>query len=232
MEIKLELESFSHPGPLVFTVKRMVNAGYTGRNQVETRRHIEELAAQGIPGPASTPTLYPVIPETLFVDPASIQVYSEETCGEVEYVLLVENKDRIFVGLGSDHTDRCLEESDIPRAKQICPNLLSQRVWPLEEVQQHWDELIIRCRQKSGGEMVLYQQGALELIYEPRALLDFVSSRIPGPLDNLVIFSGTIGNLTDGFVFGQWLGAELEDPILGRRLELSYDINTLDYLNP
>lgn len=232
MNIQLNLESTSESGLLNFTVRRMVNAGYTGRDQAEVRRHIEELAAQGIPGPTETPTLYPVIPETLFVDPAKIQVYSEETCGEVEYVLLVENKDRIFVGLGSDHTDRCLEESDIPRAKQICPNLLSRRVWPLEEAQQHWDKLIIRCRQRYEDELVLYQQGSLELIYDPRALLDFVSSRISGPLDNCVIFSGTIGNLTDGFVFGQWLGAELEDPVLGRRLELSYDIKTLDYLKP
>lgn len=232
MEIQLELESFAKSGPLTFTAERMVNAGYTGRDQAETRRHIEELAAQGIPGPASTPTLYPVIPETLFVDPAGIQVYSEETCGEVEYVLLVENQDRIFVGLGSDHTDRCLEESDIPRAKQICPNLLSRRVWPLEEVQQHWDKLIIRCRQRSHGDLVLYQQGALELIYDPGALLDLVSSRIPGPLEHCVIFSGTIGNLTEGFVFGQWLGAELEDPVLGRCLELSYAIKPLDYLKP
>jgi len=37
--------------PLDFNYQRMVNAGYVGRNQAEVRRHIEELAEKGIPGP-------------------------------------------------------------------------------------------------------------------------------------------------------------------------------------
>ncbi|MEJ2024831.1 MAG: DUF2848 family protein [Deltaproteobacteria bacterium] len=33
----------------------MVNAGYVGRNQDEVRRHINELAEKGIPGPKKVP---------------------------------------------------------------------------------------------------------------------------------------------------------------------------------
>ncbi|HHE73460.1 MAG TPA: DUF2848 domain-containing protein [Desulfobacteraceae bacterium] len=47
----------------------MVNAGYVGKNQEELRRHIQELAEKGIPGPASTPTLYPIICTALTTEP-------------------------------------------------------------------------------------------------------------------------------------------------------------------
>ena len=61
LEIKLMLEKKDGLQPLSFTFNRMVNAGFVGRNQEEVRRHIEELAEKGIPGPATTPTMYPVV---------------------------------------------------------------------------------------------------------------------------------------------------------------------------
>ncbi|MCP5054020.1 MAG: DUF2848 domain-containing protein, partial [bacterium] len=125
MKLELVLENKQERRELAFTYNRMVNAGYVGKNQEEARRHIEELAAKGIPGPKSIPVLYPVICNALSLD-SEIEVYENETCGEVEYVLCIVTEDEIYVGLGSDHTDRHLEESDIPRAKQICPNLMSR----------------------------------------------------------------------------------------------------------
>ena len=116
MEIILELQTKEGISALSFIYDRMVNAGYTGKNQDEVRKHIEELAAKGIPGPASTPTLYPVICNTLTTEPA-VEVYSEKTSGEAEYALLVVNENEVYVGIGSDHTDRHLEETDIPQSK-------------------------------------------------------------------------------------------------------------------
>lgn len=229
MEIELILEEKGKSAPLRFRFTRMVNAGYVGRNQEEVRRHIEELAEKGIPGPKTTPTLYPVICRTLVTDD-KIEVYSDETCGEVEYVLLVEDENTIYVGLGSDHTDRHLEETDIPRAKQICPNLISRKVWLLSELEDHWDELEISSKMIQGGGEILYQKGCLELIMDPGDLMKFVLSKIPGPLDGTVIYSGTIGSLPGGFVFGEKFIAELFDPKLNRRLELAYDVRPLNYM--
>ncbi len=215
--------------PLNFEFSRMVNAGYVGRNQEEVRRHIEELAKKGIPGPKSTPTLYPVIPRTLITDEA-IDVYGDETSGEVEYVLLIENEQAIYVGLGSDHSDRHLEETDIPRCKQICPNILGKTVWPLAEVEDHWDLLEIKSTVFKDGKEITYQQGTLAAIMEPKALMDFVLTKIPPPLDGTAIFSGTLGTLTGGFVFSERFSAELGDPKLDRRLSLAYDIRPLNYM--
>jgi hypothetical protein len=229
VEIELTLEQSEKSAPLQYGYTRMVNAGYVGRNQEEVRRHVEELAKKGIPGPKKTPTLYPVVPRMLVTDKA-VEVYSRETCGEVEYVLLVENEKTIYVGLGSDHTDRHLEETDIPRAKQICPNVISRRVWLLSELMPHWDDLEIESRVISEGKEILYQKGCLALILDPSALMEFVRSKMPGSLDGTVIYSGTLGTLTGGFVFGERFTAKLTDLAMGRSLDLQYDVLPLDYL--
>jgi len=231
MEISLTLETKDGAMPLNFVYNRMVNAGYVGRDQDEVRRHIEGLAKKGIPGPKSTPTLYPLITRTLVTDP-SIEVYGEETCGEVEYVLLIENPECVYVGLGSDHTDRHLEETDIPRAKQICPNVMCKTVWPLSEVKEHWDKLVLESWVTRHGEKLLYQQGPLELIMDPQALMEFVSSKVKEPLERFVLFSGTLGSITGEFVFGEEFMARLRDPVLGRNLDLHYSIHPLNYVDP
>ena len=230
MEIELSLRLKGHQTePLIFNYTKMVNAGYVGRNQEEVKKHIEELAKKGIPGPRTTPTLYPVICRTLITD-KEIEVYGDKTCGEVEYVLLVQDKDTIYVGLGSDHTDRHLEETDIPRAKQICPNVVSHNVWLLSEVEDHWDDLEVLSKIIQKGEENLYQKGSMGLIMDPRDLIKFIQSKIPGRLDGTVIYSGTIGSVTGEFVFGERFIAELNDPKLNRRLDLAYDVKLLNYM--
>jgi hypothetical protein len=229
MEIRLTLERKELSKPVDFNFSRMVNAGYVGRNQEEVRRHVEELAKKGIVGPKSAPTLYPIIPRTLVTEDV-IEVYGDKTSGEVEYVLLVQDERTIYVGLGSDHSDRHLEETDIPRCKQICPNVVSKTVWPLAEVRDHWDDLEIQSKVIKDGQEILYQKGLLKLILDPKSLIEFVRTKIPGPLDGTVIFSGTLGILPGKFVFGEKFLAELIDPILYRSLELAYDVRPLNQI--
>jgi hypothetical protein len=159
-----------------------------------------------------------------------IEVYGNETSGEVEYVLCIVTEDEVYVGLGSDHTDRHLEETDIPRAKQICPNLMGRTVWLLDEVEEQWDDLLMSANVVKNGKDILYQEGRLGLLLNPAELMSFVKSKIPGPLENLIIYSGTMGTLTGEFVFGQKFSAGLIDEKLNRRLEISYDVRPLDYL--
>ena len=229
MKLELVVESKQERRELAFSYSRMVNAGYVGKNQEEVRRHIEELAAKGIPGPKAIPVLYPVVCNVLSLEP-TIEVYGNETSGEVEYVLCVVSEDEVYVGLGSDHTDRHLEETDIPRSKQICPNLMARTVWPLEEVEGHWDDLLISANVMKDNQDILYQEGRLGLLLNPAELMSFVKSKIPGPLENLIIYSGTMGMLTGEFVFGRKFSAQLIDEKLNRRLELSYDVKSLEYL--
>jgi len=215
--------------PLEFQLKRMVNGGYVGRNQEEVRRHIEELAKKGIPGPSSTPTLYPVSRRSL-TQASSIEVFGEETSGEAEFVLLMENAKQIYVGVGSDHTDRKLEMFDIAWSKNICPNVISTELWSFENVLPHWDEITLRSWVTRRGKRSLYQEAALRSILPPKELISFVRSRVQGELDHMVIFSGTIGLLEGELIFGEKFEVELEDPVSGDRLSASYEVAPLNFV--
>jgi hypothetical protein len=229
MDLHLTLECQDGTRPLQFRVRRMINAGYVGRDQAEVRRHIEELAAKGIAAPASTPVLFPKIARALVTDDA-VEVYGEETSGELEYVLLVQDEHQIYVGLGSDHTDRKLEETDIPRSKQVCPNVLSKVVWPLAEVAGHWDDLLMRCSVTKDGVTTPYQETRLAAILAPHDLIAFVRSKIRASLMGLVIYSGTVGLLSGEFIYADRFEAELIDEKRERRLALAYDVRPLRYL--
>ncbi len=215
--------------PLEFKVARMVNGGYVGRNQGEVRHHIEELAKQGIPGPSSTPTLYPVS-RRMLSQASSIEVFGEETSGEAEFVLLMVNEKQIYVGVGSDHTDRKLEIVDIAWSKNICPNVISKELWSFEDILPHWDAIVLRSWVTKAGVRSLYQEAPLRSILPPRELISFVRSRIQGGLDSTVIFSGTIGILKGELVFGEKFEVELDDPVTGERLSVSYDVTPLDFI--
>ena len=80
------------------------------------------------------------------------------------------------------------------------------------------------------AEAILYQEGRLGLLLNPAELMAFVKSKVDGPLENLIIFSGTMGMLTGEFVFGESFSAKLMDEKTNRRLEISYEVKPLDYL--
>lgn len=215
--------------PLEFQVKRMVNGGYVGRNQEEVKRHIEELAKKGIPGPPSTPTLYPIAIRTLTQSPC-IEALGEETSGEAEFVLLLENENRIYVGVGSDHTDRKLEAFNIAWSKNMLPNVISKELWLFDDVLPHWDQIVLRSWVTQDGKRSLYQEAPLRSILPPKELLSFVRSNIQGELNHIVIFSGTIGLLRGEFIFGEKFEVELENPVLKDRLSVSYEVTPLNYV--
>ncbi len=229
MDIQLLLQKNNTLTPISFNFDKMLNAGFTGRDQAEVRHHLDELSAKGIEVPESTPTLYPVIPSALTAE-TSIDVYGEETTGEIEYVLFIKNEKEIYVGIGSDHTDRKLEELDIPRAKQITPNLISPVVWELSELIDHWDDLSMECSVQQGNKTILYQKGGLGLLMSPKELMEFVSQEIEGPLDNSVIFSGTVKMETDDFVFTDIFSGLLVDPTLNRSIGFNYTIKPMRYM--
>lgn len=209
----------------------MVNAGYVGRDQAAVRAHIEELRREGIGAPARVPMLFPVLSHNITVE-NRIEVVGGATSGEVEYVLLFD-RGELFVGVGSDHTDRDLERSSIVKSKQICRNVLSPTVWPYEQVKAQWDALELRSwvRRSDGDEEVLYQEAPLRSILSPTEMVDLVRSRVEErEADGLVIYSGTIPILGGEIICGDSFRAELLDPRTGRRLACNYKVVRLDFV--
>lgn len=229
MDIQLFVQKNNRILPLPFYFEKMINAGFTGRDQAEVRHHLDELSAKGIEVPSETPVLYPVLPSAL-TSADRIMVYGEETSAEIEYVLFVKNRDEVYVGIGSDHTDRNLEEVDIPRAKQISPNVVSPMVWELSDVKHHWDSLSMECTVRKNGDSVLYQKGQLGLLMSPGELMDLIADKIDSSIDNSVIFSGTLKMETDEFVFADSVSVLLSDAELNRSIETHYHVEPMGYL--
>jgi Protein of unknown function (DUF2848) len=227
--LNLIVESKSGSRNLEFKVRRIINAGYVGRNQEEVQKHVEELKREGIPAPASTPTAYPVM-TSMITTSGSIEVVGYETSGEGEFVLFIHGQD-IYVGVGSDHTDRELEAVSILKSKQLCFNVASASVWPFGEVIDHWDELVLTSWVKEAGKKVLYQQTQLSAILAPSVLIDFVRSKVKDQnLDSTIIFSGTVAILTPEINYGDYFEVVLEDHVMNRSLSCSYSVERLEYL--
>ncbi|MBF7084711.1 DUF2848 family protein [Desulfallas sp. Bu1-1] len=215
----LEFRINGNPNEILkFEVKKMINAGYTGRNQEEVQKHIDELKEKGIPAPDETPTYFAKFNDRITQD-ATIEVLDEtDHSGEAEYVLLCTGNE-IYVAAGSDHTDRKLEEDDIPKAKQVYPNTISKDVWRLSEVKDYWDEIILRGWVELKGRKVVYQEAPLAALLSPDDLIERVKKIVDLPsLEGLVIYSGTVAGKVE-VDYSPFFEAQLEDP--KRKLVLS-----------
>lgn len=202
----------------------VLGAGYSGRTREKVLEHIEELVKLGVPRPDTIPILFPITPDQITTT-HQIYVQGEKTSGEVEYVLLQINGEW-FVTVGSDHTDRELERFSVEKSKQICPNVIAQTLWPAEDVQNHWDELILRAWVTKDGRRILYQEDSLAGLLPPAELITLVESRVKHSLEEVPIFSGTIPTLT-GLIFADAFEMELFDPVLKRSIYHRYTIRSL-----
>jgi hypothetical protein len=231
--LDLEVMSEGQSFPLKFQVRRMVNAGYVGRNSKAVEAHVEELRREGIPPPPSVPMIFPVLSQNITTE-NEIEVIGNKTSGEVEFVLLLEGE-TVFVGIGSDHTDRELERQSIVKSKQICLNVLSNHVWKYKDVESHWDELLMQSwvRIEQGSADILYQRAHLKSIISADDLKELVKSKmrdVPDAESGLVIFSGTIPILTEDVLYGSYFRGELVDSTLNRILTCEYSVKRLAYL--
>ncbi|AWF99297.1 hypothetical protein BEH62_03120 [Clavibacter michiganensis subsp. insidiosus] len=96
-------------------VVSLLNAGYAGRDQVEVQAHIDELAELGVPGPETTPALYPVAPY-LASQAESVPAQHGRTSGEAEWALVITDDD-VLLTVACDHTDRALEVHGVAWSK-------------------------------------------------------------------------------------------------------------------
>ncbi|MGY3448847.1 DUF2848 domain-containing protein [Bradyrhizobium sp. USDA 4353] len=205
------------------TLHRLVIAGWTGRDPVARDKHIAELEELGIPRPATTPIYYEVAASRLTTTDG-IEVSGGDSSGEVEFVL-VKSGGRLYVGVGSDHTDRKVETYNITVSKQMCDKPVAPELWLVDDVAAHWDQLMLRAYATIDGERVLYQEGALSGMLPPS---DLIARRYgeAGLPEGTAMFGGTFaakGGIrpADRFEF------ELVDPVRNRTIRHGYAIAQL-----
>ena len=123
----------------VGAIKNLVVAGWTGRNIAALEAHIKELEALGVARPKSVPIFYRNA-VSLLTTADSIQAVGEKSSGEVEFVLYSLN-DGLWLGIGSDHTDRHAETINVTLSKQMCAKPVGPLLWPYAAVRPHWEKL-------------------------------------------------------------------------------------------
>ncbi len=201
----------------------LIVAGWTGRDTKALEHHVEELAALGVPRPSSMPVFYRTSVDGL-TQTTRLEVLGGDSSGEVEPVVFALD-DGMWLGIGSDHTDRKLETLGIALSKQICGKVIGTELWRLADVMPHWEKLIIRAHATIDGKRVLYQEGPLANMRTPADLL----SRYDGSTvlkTGAVMFCGTVGAI-GGIRPASRFEMEIEDPLLGRRIGHAYDIVAL-----
>jgi hypothetical protein len=219
--------TFTRPGEAPDSIRAafdsLIVAGWTGRDTAALTHHIEELAALGVPRPSSVPVFYRTSVNGL-TQTSRLEVLGPDTSGEVEPVLFG-LEDGMWLGLGSDHTDRKAETMGIALSKQLWVKVVVTTLWPLVKVADHWDRLVIRSYAIIEGKRALYQEGTLAAMRTPQDLLSLYGGETrlkPGA----VMFCGTVGAI-GGIRPASRFEMELEDPVLNRKMTHAYDIAAL-----
>lgn len=213
--------SFRRPGerPLVMEVSKLDITGYTGRDIEAVKQYVAKLEAEGIAAPPRVPMVFDVGVDRI-VSHDNIEVTGAESCGEVEFVLLVA-EDGIHVTVGSDHTDRALETKSIPLSKQVVPKIVATEAWRLEEVIDHWDQLELSSF--VGVERRPYQRMGVDFFLPPDQILALSEAAV-----GTVIFGGSASSLDGGFDFDPVFSGTLHDPVLDRSIQFTYRSRTLE----
>lgn len=204
------------------TIRQAVVAGWTGRDKAAMEHHIVEVEAIGVKRPSKTPLFYRVGTQRL-TTASSIEALGDDSSGEVEFVL-VRVGGRLWVGAGSDHTDRKVESSSIPVAKQMCDKPVAPTLWTFESVVDHWDELVLRSWIYENGQKVVYQEGTTAGLLRPEVLMkQFAGGELA---DGTLMFGGTLA-AKGGIRPSAKFEFEIADEKNGRRIAHGYEIVTL-----
>lgn len=203
-------------------IDTLIIAGWTGRDPAAMEAHIVELEKLGVKRPASTPIFYRGAAQLLTQAPV-IEVLGGDSSGEAEPVIF-SLPDGLWLGIGSDHTDRKIETVGIAISKQLCAKPVGKTLWRFDSVAKYWDELIIRSYATRNGERKLYQEGPLAKMRHPDDLCArYGVKSLPA---GTAMFCGTLavhGEIAPSDVFE----IELENPIEKRKMSHSYRIITL-----
>jgi hypothetical protein len=205
-------------------VVSLLNAGYAGRAQDEVQAHIAELAELGVPGPTTTPALYPVAPY-LASQADTVPAQHGRTSGEAEWALVITDDD-VLLTVACDHTDRALEVHGVAWSKNAGPDVLGRRAWRLADVRDRLDDIRLRGWVGEEGAEELIQDSTLGALLTPDHWLEVLERRglrVPGT----VLISGTIAMIAGVDQFASRWRVQLEDPATGETIDAAYRVELL-----
>jgi hypothetical protein len=217
------MEFLVNGAPRRIEINRLVIAGWTGRDKASVDKHIAELEAIGVKRPRDVPVFYSVA-ASLLTTAREVEVVGEHSSGEVEFVL-VSAPDGLYVGVGSDHTDRKVEAYGVTVSKQMCAKPIGAELWPFAELEARWDRLVLRSHVTRNGARRLYQEGAVSHMLSPR---DLIARRSPDAAlaPGTAMFCGTLA-VRGEIGGGERFEIELHDAARNRSLRHEYAVREL-----
>ena len=223
--------------PLQVDVRAVRGAGFTSRDRDAVRRMSDERRRRGLSWTATGLWTYRISSYLLTTD-ESIEVQGPLTGGEVEAVAVF-TADDVFVGVGSDQCDREMDPYYLEKPKQMCPHPLSRKVWRLEDIQSHWDELELESQVKVGDAVVDLHKFRMAELVPLETWMDYSGLRagpfatvfycgtgatvpgLEGELERLGLPPETAHGVGDEFRM------RLYDPVLDREIRHSYAVSVL-----
>jgi len=222
--IEFLVASDDEPRKKSMSLDTLVIAGWAGRDHEALEKHITELEREGIPRPSQTPEFYRVGVNLLTTDPA-IQVPGDASSGEIEAFIL-KAADELWVGMGSDHTDRKLEATSVAMSKQACPKPIGTTLWRYSDICGHWDDIRVSSFRFDGDERIDYQRGALSANLSGEELLERFEQHYGKIANGTLMFCGTIPAI-GGIRFSPRFEMEMHDPVRDLYIRHAYDILAL-----
>lgn len=226
MKINFNLEKYGkNTEEIYLDIERVIVVGYSGSNVEKINEHIKELEEElGVPAPKRIPTIFECSLEVLTFN-NNISFVGNMTSGEAEFLIIKDNN-KIYIGLGSDHTDRKLESISVLKAKQICPKPFAKTLWLYDDIKDNWNNIKLESYQVVDGQEILYQKGTLSEILPVEKIISELENRI-GSLEKCIVFSGTVP-LVSGFKYGNNFKGKLIDGSKNRSINLEYNINVIE----
>jgi len=208
-------------------VGRVYNLGFTIRDAEKMQRHLEECYAVGVPELKvdKPPLIFPMSSWATITD-EEVTVQRARTSGEVE-IVTISLGGELYIGVGSDHTDRELETIDIPWSKQVAPNVLAPTLWRWEDVAGHWDDVMLESYVLDEGKEVLYQRASVAEFWTPVEMVNSLEGRVPAITDAQILFSGTVVSEGEQLNFGREWRIAMIDPVFERKIEHTYRVVVL-----
>lgn len=221
--VRVKIMNGDTPVEMDIPVHRLYNLGSATRVAEEARAHQDEMAGSGIAiaFDVPAPRVYPIAAEALTTS-TDVGVHGPHTSGEAE-IVAVRHDGELYVGVGSDHTDRDLERTSILWSKQVCPDILAPELWPWPEVSDHWDD----CTLELDVDGEPYQRLPAGMFLLPGDLLMAVQDRTQAPESGLWVFGGTGATIGRRLAFGHSWVLRLSDPRLRRTIEHGYQVTNL-----
>jgi hypothetical protein len=210
-------------GPRTIAIQRAIIAGWTGRNSDAVNHHIAELKAIGVRPPSSVPLFYRVSAGLISIA-SVLETVGDTGSGEAE-PLLISDGGTLYLGLGSDHTDRELEAHSVALSKQICGKPIAPRLWQYDEVADHLDDIVIQSfvRETAVQDWTLYQEGTLASIRPLAELMRASPAAEKGGLaSGTAMMCGTFAVVAGGVRPARQFRMVMTDPKFARTIEHMY----------